>query len=58
MLILAGEAEAGAAGEHPARNNQLRLIRTDERREWGQSLLPVLILHIGWIDLPCLKKTH
>jgi len=33
MLILAGEAEAGAAGEHLARNNRLRLIRTDERRE-------------------------
>src|ERR1035441_3542459 len=49
----AGEAEAGSAGEQPARNNQLE---THPRR-WSGARSQDRAL-IAWIDFPMPQKTH
>jgi len=42
---------------NPPRNSRLRLIRTDEGREWARSLLPVAVRH-RTDRSPMPQKTH
>src|SRR6266498_2990999 len=54
----AGEAEAGSAGEQPARNNQLETHRADEAGAVAARPLRCFSCHHRTIDFPMPQKTH